>query len=81
MKLIQYLRNEAHRFGITHHRSKRRKGTLKTELLEIKGIGKKTQEQLIKHYKSLKRIKEAPKERLEEIIGKSKAEIVYKALH
>lgn len=81
LKLIQYLRNEAHRFGITHHRSKRRKGTLKTELLEIKGIGKKTQEQLIKHYKSLKRIKEAPKERLEEIIGKSKAEIVYKALH
>ncbi len=81
LKTIQYLRNEAHRFGITHHRSKRRKGTVNSELLKIKGVGSKTQESLIRKFKSVKRIKEASLEDLTIMIGSAKANIVYKALH
>ncbi len=81
LKTIQYLRNEAHRFGITHHRSKRRKGTVKSELLKIKGVGAKTQETLIRKFKSVKRIKEASLEDLTVLIGSAKATIVYEALH
>lgn len=81
LKVIQFLRNEAHRFGITHHRSKRRKSTLnKSELANIKGIGPKTQSQLIKHFKSVKRIKEAPLMELENLLGKAKAKIVFEGL-
>ncbi len=81
LKTIQYLRNEAHRFGITHHRSKRRKGTVKSELLRIKGVGAKTQETLIRKFKSVKRIKTASLEDLTITIGSAKAKIVYDALH
>ncbi|MCT4582143.1 MAG: excinuclease ABC subunit UvrC [Flavobacteriales bacterium] len=81
LKTIQYLRNEAHRFGITHHRSKRRKGTVKSELLKIKGVGAKTQETLIRKFKSVKRIKAASLEDLTIMIGSAKAKIVYNALH
>ena len=81
LKTIQYLRNEAHRFGITHHRSKRRKGTVNSELLKIKGVGSKTQESLIRKFKSEKRIKEASLEDLTVMIGSAKAKIVFEALH
>lgn len=80
LKVIQHLRNEAHRFGITHHRNKRSKSAIQSELLDIKGIGEKTQVELIKYFKSVSRIKKASKEELEEIIGKSKAELVFESL-
>lgn len=81
LKTIQFLRNEAHRFGITHHRSKRRKGTVNSELLKIKGVGGKTQETLIRRFKSVKRIKETSLEDLTILIGSAKAKIVFEALH
>lgn len=74
LKLIQRLRDEAHRFGITAHRNKRSRNFTKSELTEIDGIGEKTMEQLLKHFKSLKKIKAATLEELEAIVGKSKAE-------
>ncbi len=81
LKIIQQLRNEAHRFGITFHRQKRSKGALTSELEEINGIGKKTMQDLLKHFKSVKRIKEASLEKLTEIIGFSKAKKVYETFH
>lgn len=77
LKIIQQIRDEAHRFGITHHRSKRDKGTLKTELTEIKGISTTTAQKLLSHFKSVKNIKEADEAEMVEIIGKSKAKIVF----
>ena len=68
LKLIQHLRNEAHRFGITHHRNQRSKGTIKSGLIEIDGIGSITQEKLLKKFRSFKRIKEASDEQLKEIL-------------
>ena len=76
LKVIQSLRNEAHRFGITHHRDKRSKGTFKSELNDIKGIGEVTANQLITRFKSVKRIKEATEEAIAEVVGFSKAKIV-----
>lgn len=80
LKVIQHLRNEAHRFGIAHHRDKRSKASIQSELITIKGIGEKTQLNLIRRFKSVKRIKEAPIEELEKTIGKSKALILWEAL-
>lgn len=77
LKIIQQLRDEAHRFGITHLRKKLEKHTIKSELTEIKGIGFSTTEKLLKKFKSVKKIKESSFEELEKIIGKSKAQIVY----
>lgn len=76
LKVIQHMRNEAHRFGITHHRNKRSKNALGTELTMIEGIGEKTAEQLLRHFKSIKRIKEADKKSIAEIIGEAKADLV-----
>ena len=76
LKVIQHLRNEAHRFGITHHRNRRSKGALTNELEQIDGIGEKTVETLIKHFKSVKRVKEQSLESLAEVIGKAKAKVV-----
>lgn len=76
LKVIQKLRNEAHRFGIEHHRNRRSKGGIKTTLTDIKGIGPQTAEQLLKKFKSLKRIKAATKAELSEVIGSSKAEVL-----
>ncbi|MEO9512334.1 MAG: excinuclease ABC subunit UvrC [Flavobacteriaceae bacterium] len=81
LKIIQQLRNEAHRFGINHHRNKRSKGAINSELEGIEGIGEKTAEQLLKRYKSVKRIKEATIESLAEFIGMAKAKKVYKSFH
>jgi excinuclease ABC subunit C len=77
LKLIQQMRDEAHRFGITHHRKRREKGTIKTELSEIDGIGPATAETLLKHFKSVKKIKLATFEELEYVVGKSKAGVVF----
>jgi excinuclease ABC subunit C len=76
LKIIQQLRDEVHRFGITHHRNKRSKGVIKTELSEIKGIGEATTETLLKHFRSVKRIKEAKLDELTAVIGTAKAKIV-----
>ncbi len=81
LKIIQQLRNEAHRFGITHHRNKRSKGAIDSELESIEGIGKKTAEQLLKNFKSVKRIREATIESLAETIGMAKAKKIYKSFH
>jgi excinuclease ABC subunit C len=72
--LIQQIRDEAHRFAITFHRQKRSKKTLVTELEGLEGIGKKTADKLIRHFRSVKKIKEAPLEEIEKIVGKKKAE-------
>jgi excinuclease ABC subunit C len=77
LKIIQQLRNEAHRFGITHHRNKRSKGALVNELEQISGIGKQTVVSLLKKFKSTKRVSETSLEDLEGVIGKSRAEIVF----
>ncbi|WP_420603759.1 excinuclease ABC subunit UvrC [Flagellimonas sp.] len=81
LKIIQQLRNEAHRFGITHHRNKRSKGAIDSELENIEGIGKKTAEQLLKNFKSVKRVKEATIESLAESVGMAKAKKIYKTFH
>jgi excinuclease ABC subunit C len=76
LKLIQKLRDEAHRFGITHHRSKRDKGMTVSELDKIRGIGAKTKEALLLKFKSVEAIKNASLETLEAEVGKSKAKII-----
>ena len=76
LKIIQQLRDEVHRFGITHHRNKRSKETIKTELHDIKGIGEATAETLLRHFRSVKKIKESTVEELEKVVGLSKAKIV-----
>ncbi|WP_242133848.1 excinuclease ABC subunit UvrC [Aestuariivivens marinum] len=81
LKIIQQLRNEAHRFGIEHHRNKRSKNALNTELETINGIGKKTVVELLKHFKSAKRVANAKLDELEDVIGKFKAEKVYNYYH
>ncbi|GAK75108.1 excinuclease ABC subunit C [Nonlabens ulvanivorans] len=74
LKVIQQMRNEAHRFGITHHRNKRSKQAIETELDNIPGIGEKTAVELLRHFRSVKRIKTASKKEIEDIIGVSRAQ-------
>jgi len=81
LKIIQQLRNEAHRFGIEHHRNKRSKSALNTELETIAGIGEKTVVELLKHFKSAKRIANAKLDELEVVVGVSRAEKVYNYYH
>lgn len=76
LKLMQQLRNEAHRFAITFHRLKRDKGTLKTDLTGIKGIGKQSSELLLKKFKSIKKIKIASSEELAKVIGPARAKLL-----
>ena len=77
LKIIQQLRNEAHRFGIEHHRNKRSKSALQSELESISGIGDKTRVQLLKVFKSPQRVSFAKLDELEQIIGLSKAQKIY----
>lgn len=77
LKVLQRVRDEAHRFGVKHHRTRRTKNTIKSELEEIPGVGEKTIEMLLKKLKSVKRIKEANLEILEEILGKQKGKVVW----
>ena len=81
LKVIQQLRNEAHRFGIEHHRSKRSKSALLTELETIPGIGEKTVVDLMKAFKSVKRIGFAKLDELEDVVGNSKAQKIYNYYH
>lgn len=81
LKTIQQLRNEAHRFGITHHRNRRSKGAINSELETIKGIGTKTAEQLLQQFKSVKRIKAASLQSLIDAVGRAKAEKIYTFFH
>jgi excinuclease ABC subunit C len=81
LKIIQQLRNEAHRFGIEHHRNKRSKSALNTELETIPGIGEKTIVDLLKHFKSAKRVANAKLDELEPVVGVSRAEKIYNYYH
>ncbi len=80
LKLIRRIRDEVHRFGITHHRNKRSKGTFKNELESIKGIGKQTADILLKEFKSIKKIKEADAAEIEKIVGKAKFTLLHSFL-
>lgn len=81
LKLIRRVRDEVHRFGITFHRNQRSRGTFVNELETIKGIGKNTADTLLKKFKSVKKIQELEEKVLEEAIGKSKADLIYKHFH
>ena len=81
LKIIQQLRNEAHRFSIEHHRNKRSKSALNTELETINGVGEKTVVELLKHFKSAKRVANAKLDELEAVVGLSKAEKIYNYYH
>jgi excinuclease ABC subunit C len=77
LKVIQHLRNEAHRFGITHHRNRRSKGAFVSELTSIEGVGPKTHEELMKAFKTVSKIKDANLESLASVIGQAKGKIVW----
>jgi excinuclease ABC subunit C len=81
LRIIQQMRDEAHRFGITHHRRKREKGSIKAILTEIEGIGFSTNQVLLRKFKSVKNIQLATLVELQEVIGKAKAKIVYDYFH
>ena len=80
LKIIQQLRNEAHRFGLSLHRKIRSKNALSSPLDQVEGIGPKTKELLLKEFKSLKRIKAAPKPEIIELLGKTKGVKIYQKL-
>lgn len=81
LAVIQRLRDEAHRFGIKHHRSRRSKSQIHSVLDDIKGIGPKTQQTLLKHFKSVKRVGEASLADIQAVIGAAKGSIVYNTLN
>lgn len=81
LKIIQHLRNEAHRFGITFHRNKRSKAAINSELENIEGVGEKTASDLLKQFKSVKRVKEAPLEQIAAVVGNAKAKKIYQTFH
>lgn len=80
LKVIQHMRNEAHRFGITHYRSRHRKALTKSALEDIPGVGSATIEKLMKEFKSVKRLREAKVEDIGAVIGQKKAEVVVQFL-
>jgi len=80
LKLIQQIRNEAHRFAITFHRDTRSKNSLKSQLEEIEGIGEISKEKLLKKYRTIKKMQTVPIEELSELIGKNRAEILLDAI-
>jgi len=77
LRIIQQLRDEAHRFGITHHRKRREKGTIKTALTGIEGIGEATARLLLQKFKSVKNIQKATLVELQEVVGNSKGNLVH----
>ncbi|MEM9024226.1 MAG: excinuclease ABC subunit UvrC, partial [Bacteroidota bacterium] len=81
LKLIQQLRNEAHRFGITHHRSRRSKGMVGSELAGIPGVGEKTATALLRQFRSVKRVREATENDLADVVPPSKAKLVWAYFH
>jgi excinuclease ABC subunit C len=80
LKIVQHMRDEAHRFGITHHRDRRSKSQIHSLLDDIQGVGPKTKQTLLLHFKSLKRVREASLDDIIDVIGKSKGEIIYNTL-
>lgn len=81
LRVVQHLRDEAHRFGITHHRNRRSKGQIVSELDDIKGVGEKTKAALLQAFKSVKRLREASVDAIAEITGPARASLIYNALH
>ncbi len=81
LRVVQHLRDEAHRFGITHHRNRRSKGQVVSELDSIKGVGEKTRTALLRHFKSVKRIREATVEDIAAVTGPSLARTIHSALN
>ncbi|MBD5421722.1 MAG: excinuclease ABC subunit C [Bacteroides sp.] len=81
LRVVQHMRDEAHRFGITHHRNRRSKGQTVSMLDSIEGIGPKTRTALLTHFKSLKRIRQADLDEIASIVGPAKASILWNALH
>ncbi len=81
LRVVQQLRDEAHRFGITHHRNRRSKGQAVSELDSIKGVGEKTRTALLSRFRSVKRLREADLDAIAEVVGPAKASVVYAALH
>ena len=77
LKILQRVRDESHRFGVKHHRTRRKNSTIKSELEEIPGIGEKAIELLLSKLKSVKRVKESSRESLEEILGKNRGGLVW----
>jgi excinuclease ABC subunit C len=77
LRVLQHIRDEAHRFGITHHRNKRSKGTIKTELTDIKGISHLTSVSLLGHFKSVKKIAASSLDELAQVVGNSRATLVF----
>lgn len=80
-KILTQIQDEVHRFAISFHRDKRSKSQLHSELDTIKGIGTKTKEQLLTHFKTVKRIKEADLQQLTNIIGGSRASLLFNYFH
>lgn len=80
LRVVQHLRDEAHRFGITHHRNRRSKSALVGELDTIKGVGSVTAQALLQHFKSVKRIREATETEVASVVGRAKAKIIKEAL-
>lgn len=76
LRVIQHMRDEAHRFGITHHRNQRSKGTIASKLTEIKGIGNETAAELLRTFKSVARIKKSTLDEITKVVGPSKASII-----
>ena len=81
LKVLQRIRDEAHRFGITHHRNRRSKAQVESALREIKGVGEKTEQRLILHFGSVPRIASASLEDLEALVGRALAENIFKHLN
>lgn len=81
LKVIQHMRDEAHRFGITHHRNKRSKEMTNSELFSIPGVGEKTAQSLLDTFRSVKKIKLQSETQLAEILGQAKAKLVYNYFH
>lgn len=81
LRIIQHMRDEAHRFGISHHRDRRSKNALRSELTEIPGVGMHTTQTLLRHFKTVGKVKEATEEQLREVINARLAGIVWRHFH
>jgi excinuclease ABC subunit C len=78
LKVIQFMRNESHRFGIEHHRNKRSKAAIHSEIEDIEGVGPKTIQELFQNFKTLEQIKKAETSELEKLVGKHKTSLIRK---
>lgn len=81
LRVVQALRDEAHRFGITHHRNRRSKGQTVSALDSIKGVGEKTRTALLSKFRSVKRLRDADLDAIADVVGPAKASVIYNALH